>query len=452
MSRKVWTRQPEIGARINHASPLSRGLVFAMPDVGSGVDAVGPRVEPSDTGTVTRVATPAGRGVSSYGGIRSIPNPNGSLKLYTGPVTHAFVARLTNLDAWGGIFTVRDVSSANTCAGLTRRSSSDDLSFSRDSATELTIPGAAPAVANGLMQPVVVVSTGLGASDPTYLYVGSTKYTSATGSASAPSYSAVALVLYASRWYGAAEGVDGEYVSHFTWNRALTDAEARAFIANPWQLFAARNEPTYFLGPAAGGSTYDVNLSESASASDTFAAAAVLAGALSEAASASDVVAAAVVFASSLAESATADDAVSAALAREGALSESVTAIDAVTSAATLAAELSEAASASDAVASAAEYPASLSESVNAGDTIEGSIGAAIYAAELLESVSASDEWTAAAVLAAALVEAVTTQDAVTSAAVLGAILSEAASASDSVAAAAVLRSIVGPAANRRIQ
>lgn len=260
MSRKVWTRQPEIGARINHASPLSRGLVFAMPDVGSGVDAVGPRVEPSDTGTVTRVATPAGRGVSSYGGIRWIPNPNGSLKLYTGPITHAFVARLVNLDAWGGIFTVRDVSSANTCAGLTRRSSSDDLSFSRDSATELTITGAAPAVANGLMQPVVVVSTGLGASDPTYLYVGSTKYTSATGSASAPSYSAVGLVLYASRWSGAAEGVDGEYVSHFTWNRALTDAEARAFIANPWQMFAARNEPTFFLGPAAGGVTIDAGV------------------------------------------------------------------------------------------------------------------------------------------------------------------------------------------------
>lgn len=231
-------RQPAIGARINRASPLSRGLVFAMPNVGSGFDAAGPRVEPSDTGTVTQVATPVGRGVSSYGGIRWIPNPSGSLKLYTGPITHAFVARLTNLDTWGGIFTVRDASSANTCAGLGRRSSSDDLFFARDTATELTITGAAPAVANGLMQPVVIVSTGLGASDPAYLYVGSAKYTSSTGSTSAPSYSAVALVLYASRWYGATEGVDGEYVAHFAWNRALTDAEARAYIANPWQVFA----------------------------------------------------------------------------------------------------------------------------------------------------------------------------------------------------------------------
>ena len=219
-------RQPQVGVRVNRRDPLTRGLVFAMPDVGSGVDALGPRVEPSDTGTVTRVATPAGRGVSSYGGIRWIPNPNGSLRLFSGPITHAFIARLTNLDTWGGIFTVRDATSANTCAGLGRRSSSNDLFFARESSTELTIAGAAPAVANGLMQPVVIVSAGLGASDPAYLYVGGTRYTSALGATSTPSYSAVALVLYASRWYGAAEGVDGEYVSHFTWNRGLSDAEA----------------------------------------------------------------------------------------------------------------------------------------------------------------------------------------------------------------------------------
>ena len=120
--------------------------------------------------------------------------------------------------------------SSNTCATLGRQSSSNDLCFGRDSSSAWMFTGAASAVADGVLRPVVVVSTGLGASDPAYLYAGSTVYTATTGGASAPSYANVDLVLYASRWMGAAEGVDGEYVSHYAWNRALSQVEAEAFI------------------------------------------------------------------------------------------------------------------------------------------------------------------------------------------------------------------------------
>lgn len=222
----------------------------------------------------------------------------------------------------------------------------------------------------------------------------------------------------------------------FTLDYSAADATAR----KGWYI--AFGEAT------SGGTTYNESISETVSASDALAAAALLSDALSEAASAADVVAAAALYASAIEEAASAGDAVSDAASFDAALSESASADDSVSSSAALPAALSESASATDALSSSAEYPATLSESASAADEIDGSIAANSYSAELSESASASDGWSATYALAVSLVEAVSAADVAAASAVLVAALQEAATAGDALSAAGLFADAISEAAS----
>lgn len=228
--------------------------------------------------------------------------------------------------------------------------------------------------------------------------------------------------------------------------RPTADHVCAALSADPWLLVRPANDDAFVV--SAGGTVYDVGLSEPVTASDSFSAAAVLAGALSEAASAADVVAAAAQFASALSEAASASESLSGALTLPASLSEAASADDSIAASAVFASALTESASAGDTVSASAELSASLSESAMAVDEIDGSIGAATYAAALSESASASDSWAVAGVLVASLVEAVDAQDVQSASALMSAVLSEIVTAGDSIAAAGVYAAAIAEAAS----
>lgn len=119
---------------------------------------------------------------------------------------------------------------------------------------------------------------------------------------------------------------------------------------------------------AAGGTTYNVSVSESATASDAPTCAATFASSASESASASDAPSAAATFASSVSEAATGSDSPSCSFTAGCSLSESGTASDSVTSAAVLVTSVTEASPATDSPAASAVFASSVAESAPASD------------------------------------------------------------------------------------
>lgn len=230
-------------------------------------------------------------------------------------------------------------------------------------------------------------------------------------------------------------GQVGQYQLFIVWNRALSDAEAREFSRDPWQVFQQAPKVRAFDVVA---NVIAADTAESLAAADSPAASVVFAASTAESLSAADACDATVIRAAAVAESASATDAPSALLVRTGSVAETASAADSASAAATFAATVGETLSASDATASGGStIAASVAETASATDT---HTAAATLAASLAETLTAADAPSAAAVFSAATAEAGSAADASNwGGQILSASVAEAASAGDTLSASAVL-------------
>lgn len=245
---------------------------------------------------------------------------------------------------------------------------------------------------------------------------------------------------------------DGDIGDIRAFNRMLVSEEIDEWAGS----YGAFDQPRQLWMPPPAGTVYDVDLAETASASDSTDATRTLAAALAESTSATDIVAAAAVFASALSEPASASDTVSStgsfahtlsestsptdSIAGErvltGVLAESSSPSDTLTSLIVAAADLSEPASAIDSISTTGVFGAVLTESTSPADTI--SWGSATYSVDLEESASPADTVSALAMLLETLAEAASSSDAVSALVTFSAAVSEASSALDAISALGV--------------
>lgn len=263
------------------------------------------------------------------------------------------------------------------------------------------------------------------------------------------------------------------------WRRgAVSQEQARDLVSNPWQMFAKRPRRV-FVSVGAGGSTYNVSLTEAASVADTVAAIALRVGAMAEAASAADLVASALIATRAVAEAATAAAAATGTMVLPGAVAEAATATDSASTGGVTSNSITEAATASEATASSAALVGAIAETVTAADlaaalkTLQAAISEAAtatnlvagllvataavaeaaaasesastgpqYAVSLSEAASPADALQAAAQLVGAVTEAATAGAAFSAAASLVGLITEPATASDSASAGATTYSV----------
>lgn len=190
---------------------------------------------------------------------------------------------------------------------------------------------------------------------------------------------------------------------------------------------------------AAGGTTYNVSLSESGSAAESISAVLGAVASLSENASAAESLTATTALVAALAESATAADLVNSGQQVSASLSEAATAADAITALLSASAALTEAASAADSLTAALAQSVSLTESVAASDVLSA---VTQLVAALSEAISASDTMTVGAgqVYSVSISESATTADALSAALLALAQLAESASSAEQLSAIASLQ------------
>lgn len=251
----------------------------------------------------------------------------------------------------------------------------------------------------------------------------------------------------ASVWIGRrSDGItqlDGRIYYVALFNRAISDAEALALTQNPWQLYAKRPKRV-FVSVGAGGSTYNVSLTEAASVADTVAAIALRVGAMAEAASAADLVASALIATRAVAEAATAAAAATGTMVLPGAVAEAATATDSASTGGVTSNSITEAATASEATASSAALVGAIAETVTAAD-----LAAALKTlqAAISEAATATDLVAGLLVATAAVAEAAAASDSASTGPQYAVSLSEAASPADALQAAAQLVGAVTEAA-----
>ena len=203
----------------------------------------------------------------------------------------------------------------------------------------------------------------------------------------------------------------------------------------PWQLFEPRR--IHVPVAAGGGGSWSVSLTESASASDSLAAATTALVSLIESASAADIITAATIAAVALTEAASASDTQTASysVTGSGSVTESASASDTLDAATTMLRALTETASADDQLAAATTMLRAISESASAVDTPAASYSGA-GTATIEELTSATDALTAAATLLVTILEAGNADDALQAATTMVRAITEQATAIDTVAGA----------------
>lgn len=241
---RPWTQQPPGRARIDWASPLSAGLVYSLNLADVPTAAAGTLGEISTSGTIGK-ALSVGKfgplsGISGSSSVWSAANPNDGL-LQNGPVTHAFLAKITSVDSnFGTLFRVSN-SSDVSCISAQRNGTSNDLIVYRGSGNGPTFSGVVASIADGNQHLVVIASAGTDPGTAASLWIDGVKHTALHpgGNGSTPS-SGVSLKLFSYKVGDPAFGSDGEWYQHHVWNRMLGDAEVAALTENPQRLYSQR--------------------------------------------------------------------------------------------------------------------------------------------------------------------------------------------------------------------
>lgn len=229
----------------------------------------------------------------------------------------------------------------------------------------------------------------------------------------------------------------GAYYTQYTPLMVIAEADvpamlARALSENPLRIFQPQR--SIVILPAAGGSTFNVSITESIALADSPSAAMIAAATIAEAMAAADTITADMSASAAIAEALAVADTPSASMTAAGSVTESISASDAPSASMTAPASMSESIAASDTVSGAMSASASVSESITAADTVSGAVNA--YAASVSESITAADTVTVAMSAAASVSESMTLLDAPGATMTATATISESISAADTVSGA----------------
>lgn len=236
------------------------------------------------------------------------------------------------------------------------------------------------------------------------------------------------------RALGTSQPADCSIVECWVWSGTLPSPEQRRRITVDG--FNTLYAPQQIFISAGGPATYNVDLTETATATDALTVIASYVLAVSESAAATDAASAVATWPRSVSESTTASDIVAAVQTLGAAVSETVTAADLVSAILAASAAISDAASATDAVTSSLNgtiYPVSVDESATSTDAVAA---VAQMVAQIAESASSGDAYAVAANLVAVLTETGSPADVVSVPGGYSVSLTEAASALDVVASA----------------
>ena len=252
-----WDSQPQELPEIEWSDPLAQGLIYHVNFAVGSRDLVGPPGVITDTGTIGQ-GTGSGRygsarGIRGSASGRTLTNPSNRLLITSGGVTHAGLIRLDSLDSpYGTVFAVSGNSNF-TAFSLQRNNATTGLYLYRSSGAGTPIPaGSATAIADGKTHLYVAVSEDIASGAVGAVFIDGVKYaaTNTASTGSRPTSGANARFLIEGTG-SASFGADGDYFQHWSWDRALSDAEALAFTENPQRLYRARR--IYIPGAVVGG-------------------------------------------------------------------------------------------------------------------------------------------------------------------------------------------------------
>lgn len=257
-----------------------------------------------------------------------------------------------------------------------------------------------------------------------------------------------------------ASSYTGDIAWVIAFNRIIRDDDAAFFFRTPFAVLQQERNYSFFSLPAAGGTVYNVTLSEAGSASDTISSVvifpstitesgsaadtvsnvAVLPSSISESGAGTDTVSNVVIFPSSISEIGSGADTVSNVAILSSAISENATAIDTISNIATLPSTIGESGSAVDTISSAAILPSTVAETGLATDVISASL---VYNVAISEISAAADTISTLVVFVGNLAETGSSQDTVSNNAVLASTLLEVGAAIEVISNNAVLLSSI---------
>lgn len=451
ISRKIpWTSQPQYPVQIDWSNPLTRGLVGLFDSVNS-IDLVDNGF-PS-TNSVTQ-------GVVSKGRIANFSN---SAQIYPHKPRYAVTGALT-------IFTPLVVTSLANYSGILSKSSdystfpfelrlgasptTSEINFERGgggTASAFKGSGSLISANPGVVQYLVVrcISGDINIAPDVFVNkakttLGRNGYATITGTASDNG-----SALRVGNRFDTTTYLNGGIQYLGLWNRALSDSEILSLSDNPWQIFKSQSR-RIFVASAAGGTVWNVSVSESITLADTLSSIAAFQSAqaesialvdsqsvtnlavasLSEAMTLSDTPSAGTVTGASIAEAITLAESVSSSALYAVSLAEALTLADAVTSALTAAASVAEAIALSEAASVTADFNVSIAESVALADS--SSTSGQVTSADITESIALADALTASALFTTAVAESISLADVLTAAAQFQAAITEAMALVDS--------------------
>lgn len=219
-----------------------------------------------------------------------------------------------------------------------------------------------------------------------------------------------------------------------TYNVAISEAASAAdSVAGALTAIAALSETASGADALTAALVAVGALTEAGSATDTDSAAHTAVGSLVEAASGTDIKSAALVAVAALTEAGSAADTLTSSTGTDSVLSEAASAADTLTAVVTAVGVLAESGSAADVVASIATLIGQLSEAGSAADIVDGSLGGNTYNVSIAETASASDAITAVLLASAAVAETGNATDAHASILQAAASLVETGAAADSL-------------------
>lgn len=218
--------------------------------------------------------------------------------------------------------------------------------------------------------------------------------------------------------YDPTESVNGLYYSICWLPWAVSDAELIELTTVPGYygtLFAPQRTPSFFgAAGGGGGTTYNISISETASASEIAGAVAAFLANISETSTASETMAMKATFGTSISETATASETVATT--------------------AVLNASIIETATASETVAAATSFVVTIGETATASETVAMALGAATFAVDISETATASETVADKVTFGASISETATASDLVSMLALFQVGISETATASETVA------------------
>lgn len=437
-----WTSQPQYPVQIDWGNPLTRGLCLGN--------------TASLFNNAVNGAPPTRKTISVSKKAETVySHANGEI-VFSAPGIRAFVGRYlfdpTNA-RFGGMF------SSTNRSGIYFEYTSSQLKavVFNNGAWSTTNIGSTPAT--GALITLAVVSD----SDTSHrVYRDGVLVATLTNTAQVSTFNvAGAMYCDASAFYTAAVK---DVVGFAGFTSTPSNTEIKSLSDNPWQIFKPQARRIFVA--SAGGTVWNVSVSESITLADTLSSIAAFQSAqaesialvdsqsvtnlavasLYEAMTLSDTPSAGKVTGASISEAMALAESLSASALFSASMTEALSLVEAVTSLLIAAASVAESVILSDTPSAVAALSASTAESVTLADT--SSTSGQVTSATITESIALTDAGTALANLAVSIVESVSLADSLIAAAQFTASMSEALSLVDSsstsgqVLAAAIAESL----------